>query len=84
MFRIEIATGKSEIVADERRIAAWSSDGKFIILQDLGNTNASTIKEWQLKLIRKEIETGTRKILYEGEVGEMMTWVMVSPDDKPR
>jgi len=80
LFRLNVSTSQSEILSSDPSINAWSSDGKALFILDRG-TPRPKLRDQQNKLIRKNLESGESKILYQGAVGEMMTWVRLSPDE---
>jgi WD40 repeat protein len=81
LYRLEVSTGRSELVFQSIYLVAWSSDGNTVFLKDYGAAGPVPPMKAQTKLVRKDLRTGDQVVLYDGEVGEMMTWVMVSPDN---
>ncbi|MBM3312044.1 MAG: hypothetical protein FJY80_11105, partial [Candidatus Aminicenantes bacterium] len=80
LVRFDVATGQSELIAKDQGIDAWSSDGTIVYIVDRGPLPPK-LSEQQVKIIRKKLDSSESKILYQGAVGEMTSWVRLSPDE---
>jgi Tol biopolymer transport system component len=80
LIRLNVVTGQSELIANDQGILAWSSEGKVVYLIDRG-TLPPKLLEQKAKLVRKDIDSGESRVLYQGAVGEIMFGVKLSPDE---
>ena len=79
LIRFDIDSGQSEFIADVRGIIEWSRDGKTVFIIERGISGK--LSENQRKLVRKDLETGVSRILYQGAVGELISWIKLSLDE---
>jgi hypothetical protein len=80
LIRLNVKSGQSDMIAAGDGIVAWSTDGSVVFIIDRGSP-PQKFSEASLKIIRKNIDSGEQKILYQGGKGEIITGVMLSPNE---
>jgi len=79
-FKLDIVSGKHEILLENAYVESASSDGRFLYkIERRRGVDASNSQNW---IIRVDTKTGTEIELFRTELGQRLISTSLSPDEK--